>query len=74
MIKDKDGDVDDESDDNDDNESDDDYEAGKDVLANIAVVAVQIAVLCPNFRHVDLLLEMRSVFSREIALAMASVK
>ncbi|KAJ2095850.1 hypothetical protein GGI16_005064, partial [Coemansia sp. S142-1] len=35
----------------------------------IAVVAVQITVLCPNFRHVDLARDMRNTFSREIAWA-----
>ncbi|KAJ2832107.1 hypothetical protein FBU31_002142 [Coemansia sp. 'formosensis'] len=36
----------------------------------IAHIAVQIAVLCPNFRHVDNLKGMHKVFSREIAKAM----
>ncbi|KAJ2030455.1 hypothetical protein IW146_000157 [Coemansia sp. RSA 922] len=59
-----------EDDDKDEAEVD---EADKDLLAReIAVVAVQIAVLCPNFKHVDLPEEMRNEFSREVALAMAN--
>ncbi|KAJ2102723.1 hypothetical protein GGI09_001065 [Coemansia sp. S100] len=62
----------DEGEDDDEDEGEDD-EADKDLLAReIAVVAVQIAVLCPNFKHVDLPEEMRNEFSREVALAMAN--
>ncbi|KAJ2252502.1 hypothetical protein GGI13_003243 [Coemansia sp. RSA 455] len=68
----------DEEDEEDEVEDDDEDEpkvdeADKDLLAReIAVVAVQIAVLCPNFKHVDLPEEMRNDFSREVALAMAN--
>ncbi|KAJ1892756.1 hypothetical protein LPJ71_007363, partial [Coemansia sp. S17] len=36
---------------------------------NIAIVAMQIAILCPNFLYVDIAPELRSVFGREIAWA-----
>ncbi|KAJ2062813.1 hypothetical protein GGI17_002201 [Coemansia sp. S146] len=66
-------DSDDGYDDVDDDESDgEDVKFDRDSLAKeIAVVAAQIAVLCPNFRHV-LTRDMRDEFSREIALAMAN--
>ncbi|KAJ2027249.1 hypothetical protein IWW57_002689 [Coemansia sp. S610] len=38
----------------------------------IAVVAVKIAALCPNFSHVVLPKEIRGEFSREVALAMTN--
>ncbi|KAJ2790024.1 hypothetical protein GGI18_002056 [Coemansia linderi] len=48
-----------------------DYESMDDVLTGeIAIVVVQIAVLCPNLTHVDIPEEMHSVFGREIAWAM----
>ncbi|KAJ1925745.1 hypothetical protein GGI09_000364 [Coemansia sp. S100] len=61
-------------DDADEDESDYEYEyKDKDDLARkIAVVAVKIAVLCPNFRHVDLPKAMRNAFSREVAWAMVN--
>ncbi|KAJ2027959.1 hypothetical protein H4S03_008030 [Coemansia sp. S3946] len=64
----------DDADDADEDESDYDYMyRDKDALAKeIAVVAVQIAVLCPNFRHVDLPKDMRNAYSREVAWAMAA--
>ncbi|KAJ2701468.1 hypothetical protein H4218_001435 [Coemansia sp. IMI 209128] len=37
----------------------------------VAIVAVHIAVLCPNFKHVVLPLEMREAFSRNATVAMA---
>ncbi|KAJ2058634.1 hypothetical protein GGI17_004902, partial [Coemansia sp. S146] len=76
---DDDDDVDDdeaEVEDDDEDEDEDEAEADevdKDARAKeIAVIAVQIAVLCPNFKHVDLPEEMRNEFSREVALAMAN--
>ncbi|KAJ2864678.1 hypothetical protein GGH94_002768 [Coemansia aciculifera] len=77
-------DVNDDDDVDDDDEAevdDDDEDEDKDELGEvdkyarakeIAVIAVQIAVLCPNFKHVDLPEEMRNEFSREVALAMAN--
>ncbi|KAJ2015652.1 hypothetical protein GGI14_004147 [Coemansia sp. S680] len=38
----------------------------------IAAVAMQIAVICPKFVHVDIAVEIREVFRREIAWAMVS--
>ncbi|KAJ2866565.1 hypothetical protein GGH94_001457 [Coemansia aciculifera] len=35
----------------------------------IAIVAIQIAILCPNFLYVDIAPEFRNVFSREVAWA-----
>ncbi|KAJ2340368.1 hypothetical protein GGH91_004195, partial [Coemansia sp. RSA 2671] len=37
----------------------------------VAIVAVHIAALCPNFKHVVLPLEMREAFSRNATVAMA---
>ncbi|KAJ2728423.1 hypothetical protein IW152_005973, partial [Coemansia sp. BCRC 34962] len=57
--EDKDGDIEDEE--------------GKGRLAKkVAVVAVQITALCPNFNHVVLPKELRNTFSGEVALAMAN--
>ncbi|KAJ2862036.1 hypothetical protein GGH94_004515 [Coemansia aciculifera] len=38
----------------------------------IASVSMQIAVICPKFVHVDISIEMRKVFRREIAWAMVN--
>ncbi|KAJ2097146.1 hypothetical protein GGI09_003990 [Coemansia sp. S100] len=64
----------DDSDDEYDDESDGgDDEADRGGLAKeAAVVAAQIAVLCPRFRHVDLPKDLRNEFSREVALAMVN--
>ncbi|KAJ2683628.1 hypothetical protein IWW39_005388 [Coemansia spiralis] len=43
-----------------------------DLAKKVAAVAVQIAVLCPNFRHVVLPREVRGEFSREVTLANAN--
>ncbi|KAJ2816238.1 hypothetical protein GGI24_005779, partial [Coemansia furcata] len=51
---------------------DEDEVSNDDLARGIAVVAVQIAIVCPKFRHVDLPEYMRDVFSREVALAMAN--
>ncbi|KAJ2790502.1 hypothetical protein GGI18_001757 [Coemansia linderi] len=41
-------------------------------VKKVAVVAVQIAALCPTFSHVVFPREMRGEFSREVALAMTN--
>ncbi|KAJ1997034.1 hypothetical protein GGI06_006606 [Coemansia sp. S85] len=43
-----------------------------DLAKKVAAVAVQIAVLCPNFGHVVLPREVRGESSREVTLAMAN--
>ncbi|KAJ2688907.1 hypothetical protein IWW39_001869 [Coemansia spiralis] len=55
-----------------DSDDDEDDEDGGDMAREIAVIAVQITALSPNFNHVFLSKKLRSGFSREVALAMAN--